>query len=65
MEAERGLEPVLALRLRRLGSQTLKMHVCTWVQLTLWLAIHGLMKVMKRAKGPYLVRQLSVFRITD
>jgi hypothetical protein len=35
------------------------------VELMPWLAIHGLMRTLKRAKGPYLVCQLSVFWIVD
>jgi hypothetical protein len=39
-------------------------QVRTQVQSTLWLAIRSLLKATKRAKVPYLVRQLSAFRIT-
>jgi hypothetical protein len=35
------------------------------IQLMPWPAIRSLMKVTKHAKGPYLVRQLSVFRTAD
>jgi hypothetical protein len=34
-------------------------------QLPPWLAIRGLLKMMRRTKGPYLVCQLSMFRTTD
>jgi hypothetical protein len=35
------------------------------VQLTPWLAIRGLMWMTKRAKDPYLARELSVFQNAD
>ena len=40
-------------------------HTCMpRIQLTLRLAIRGLVWMSRCAKGPYLARQLSVFRVT-
>jgi hypothetical protein len=44
--------------------QALKVQVRTQVQSMLWLAIRSLLKATKRTKVPYLVHQLSAFRIT-
>jgi hypothetical protein len=45
--------------------QALEMHVRAQTQLTPWLAIRGLLWTIRRAKGPYLVCQLLVFRTTN
>ena len=45
-------------------SRSLK-HMCaSGTQLMSWLAIQSLVWMSRCAKGPYLVRQLSVFRVT-